>query len=105
MRTTANHANHANHETRGIMIFDHLKLVQRDLAEVIRFRKFMEDAAGRTVAVEMTTMHEEDNSCCKQEVWSTTLRILMAASDVSALVVRPQPDGSFDIENPKESDS
>jgi aspartate carbamoyltransferase catalytic subunit len=87
-----------------MIVFDHLKLVHRDLAEVIRFRKFLQDSAGRTVPIEMTTMHEEDNSCCKQESWAVTLRTLMSASDVQSLIVRPKADGSLDIENPKESD-
>ena len=48
------------------MVFDHLKLVRRDVREVAKFRTFLLSVQAGEV-MHAAVEHESDNSCCRRE--------------------------------------
>jgi hypothetical protein len=60
------------------MVFDHLKLVRRDVREVAKFRTFLLSVQAGEV-MHAAVEHESDNSCCRREDWRQTERSLIKA--------------------------
>src|SRR5262245_49265629 len=57
---------------RGNMVtLDHLKLIEGDLLELKKIRKFLLEAQPGG-GDEVVTYHEADGSCCRRECWSAT---------------------------------
>lgn len=54
---------------------EHMKLVQRDEAEVTKVVKGLRAATGATP---FGILHEKDDSCCRRERWDDTLNFLLA---------------------------
>lgn len=64
-----------------MIVFDHLKLVQRHPVELARLRQFLL-TRGIGDADHTTIEHEADDSCCAccaREAWNDTLAVIFAA--------------------------
>lgn len=56
-------------------IFDHMKLVRRELCEVSRFRDWILSAQAGELS-HVAIVHEDDDSCCEREPWNDTAATL-----------------------------
>lgn len=61
-----------------MLTFDHLKLIDGDLLEMKKFRKFLLEAELGTVR-QTITLHEDDGSCCRRERWGDTWNRIVGA--------------------------
>jgi hypothetical protein len=73
-----------------MIVFDHLKLVRRNLTELARYRRFVLGAT-RGELTEIAIAHEHDNRCCRLEPWPITQARILAAilpPEQKALIVQ-----------------
>ncbi len=54
-----------------MLLFDHMKLVGRDLCEVARFSNWLLSTVAGEVS-HVAIVHEDDGSCCEREPWNDT---------------------------------
>lgn len=66
-----------------MLVFDHLKLVERDEAEVAKIVKLMREYKRADGIVPVAVTHETFDQCCRRERWETTLYAMLALANTT----------------------
>lgn len=69
-----------------MLILDHQRLVERNLEEVNKLRRYLLGLQDGGLT-EMAIAHERDDSCCKREPWNRTFAEIVLAVNPPTTIV------------------